>query len=253
MSTRLSPPEIVRLVNRYIGVREGYLGDFTYRSHADFYPEYCDLAIDPERFEGTTRSRFIAILESAEPGEQAAIVRGVLKRFPVGASNAPETRTQALANELGLLADRLDGAGVVQNPTPRHSSTVVRRALADAEALLASTGATSGVDRLHTALHGHLIAVAASADIALPKDASLAAVYAILLDKHDRLIPSGPRADDIRRVQRAIAAIIGALEPVRNRASVAHPNESLLAPPEATLVINASRTVLAYLDTKVLE
>jgi hypothetical protein len=39
--------EIMRIVNRYIGVSGGYLGDFSYRTHADFYPEYCDLGINP--------------------------------------------------------------------------------------------------------------------------------------------------------------------------------------------------------------
>lgn len=31
--------EIVRLVNKYIGVStDGYLGDFSYRTHKEFYP-----------------------------------------------------------------------------------------------------------------------------------------------------------------------------------------------------------------------
>jgi hypothetical protein len=43
----LTRQEIARLVNRYIGVSGGYLGDFSYRTHAEFYPEYCDLDINP--------------------------------------------------------------------------------------------------------------------------------------------------------------------------------------------------------------
>lgn len=38
----LTDPEIVRIVNRYIGVEGGYLGlpeRFTVRTHADFYAE----------------------------------------------------------------------------------------------------------------------------------------------------------------------------------------------------------------------
>ena len=48
--------EIKRLVNQYIGVAGGYLGDFSYRSHADFYSEYCELDIDPNEYHGTTRA-----------------------------------------------------------------------------------------------------------------------------------------------------------------------------------------------------
>lgn len=252
MSRGLTGPEITRVVNRYIGVKDGYLGDLTYRSHADFYPEYCDLEEDPGKLTGTTRERFIEILSRAEPRNQAAILRGILARFPVNATNAPESRTTSLAAELAATADRIEESATVASPNPRTSSAVVARAIADAEALLATTGATSGVDRVHTALHGHLLAVAAASKIDVPQDSSPAATYRILLDSHPKLVPSGPRADDIRKIHRAIAAIIGALEPVRNRASVAHPNEELLAPAEAVLVVNAARTVLTYIDTKIL-
>ena len=43
----LTRQEVLKVVNRYIGVDGGYLGDFSYRTHADFYPEYCDLDTDP--------------------------------------------------------------------------------------------------------------------------------------------------------------------------------------------------------------
>jgi hypothetical protein len=42
----LSRPEIMLLVNEYIGGEKGYLGDFSYNSHREFYPHYCSLDID---------------------------------------------------------------------------------------------------------------------------------------------------------------------------------------------------------------
>ena len=47
MGSALSKREIMIVVNRYIGVEGGYLGDFSYRTHAEFYPLYCELDIDP--------------------------------------------------------------------------------------------------------------------------------------------------------------------------------------------------------------
>ena len=38
--------EIIRLVNGYIGVYSGYFGDFSYRTHSEFYPEYCEVDVD---------------------------------------------------------------------------------------------------------------------------------------------------------------------------------------------------------------
>ncbi len=44
-----------------------------------------------------------------------------------------------------------------------------------------------------------------------------------------------------------------AFNPIRNHGSVAHPNKDLLKKDEAMLVINVARTILHYLDAKVVE
>jgi hypothetical protein len=49
-----------------------------------------------------------------------------------------------------------------------------------------------------------------------------------------------------------MGSIMDVLNPIRNNASMAHPND-LLDPPEAMLVINAARTILHYIDTKLAE
>lgn len=68
--------------------------------------------------------------------------------------------------------------------------------------------------------------------------------------QHPRLQDLGPRAQDVRKVLNAFANVLDAMLPVRNQASVAHPNAELLDEPEAHLVINAGRTLLHYLDAK---
>jgi hypothetical protein len=68
--------------------------------------------------------------------------------------------------------------------------------------------------------------------------------------EHSALQDLGPRSDDITKILNAAASILDALNPVRNNASVAHPNKDLLGRDEAQLVVNAGRTVLAYLDAK---
>lgn len=244
----LSRQEIMRLVNRYIGVEGGYLSDFNYATHRDFYPEYCDLDINPYDFEGTTRERFISILSSLEPTDQAKVVRGVLERFPV--DSGPDSRTEQLADRYRLIAQRLEDTGQVQGHATRITSDVVARAIVDAENLIRSSGATSGVDRIHTALHGYLKAVCADAGIDYPKDAAMTALFKLLRRSHTKLQVLGAEEQDIQRVLNAFATIFDALNPVRNEASVAHPNENLLDEPEAMLIVNAGRTLLNYLDAK---
>jgi hypothetical protein len=127
---------------------------------------------------------------------------------------------------------------------------VVVRALADADELIRTNGATSAVDRVHTALHGHLLALCESAGIEVDRQTTMARALRLLRRNHPALAATGPRAQDISRVLDAMGTVLDALQPLRNNASVAHPNQALLDDPEAHLAINAARTVFAYLDAK---
>lgn len=246
----LTNQEIMIIVNRYIGVSGGYLGDFSYRTHREFYPEYCDLDIDPDKYPGTTRERFIDILRSSPADVQAKIVRGVPERFPLDAENAPSTRTKELYNGLLSIVRRLEGTSPIASPEPRISSAVVERAIGDVEALIQTSDAVSGVDRIHTALHGYSRAVLDKENVAYERDASMTRLFRLLRQHHSALRNLGARSRDIERVLQSSASIMDALNPIRNRASVAHPNEDLLEKDEAMLVINVARTLLHYLDAK---
>ena len=139
---------------------------------------------------------------------------------------------------------------LIPSPSLRYSTEIVERALTDAEHLIQSQGATSGVDRVHTALHGYLYAVAAASGIEIPENASLTQIFKILRKNHPALSVEGPRAGDVVHILRALASILDALNPIRNHATIVHPNEALLEEAEARLVINATRTLLYYLDAK---
>jgi hypothetical protein len=244
----LTNREIAIIVNRYVGVEGGYLGDFSYRTHAEFYTEYCDLDVDPYEYEGTTRERFIAILSSQPPRNQAKIVRGVIERF--GGDDATTPARQQLRADLETWARRLEGAPVVGVETPIHTRAVVVRALDDAEDLMRAGGPTSAVDRIHTALHGHLLALCEAAGVTLPSDPTSTQALKALRQSHPALQPTGPRADDLTKLLNSMASVLDTLNPIRNRASVAHPNAALLDEPEALLAINAGRTVFDYIDRK---
>jgi hypothetical protein len=246
--TGLSKDEIIWVVNSYIGVSNGYLGDFSYRTHALFYPEFCDVDVDPNHYEGTTRESFIAILQRSEPSTQARILRGVLRKYPVGSSPAcTEDRASAIED----LVRRLEaGCGVAGSP-PSVTSEVVTRAIDDVEALLRSTGASSGVDRMHTAFHGFLRVLCDRASIAYGPDAPVTTLYKVVREKHPGLRDMGPYGEGIDRILKSFASAVDALNTLRNRASVAHPNSTLLAREEAYLYVNAVRTLMAYIDTKV--
>lgn len=246
----LTNSEIMKIVNRYIGVSGGYLGDFSSRTHADFYPEYCGEDIDPYKYEGTTRERFIAILSGASPQVQAKIVRGVLERFPLDMQNFPDTRTELLHDELLEISKRLESSSPILSPDLRINSAIVERAIGDVETLIQSSDAVSGVDRIHTALYGYLRAACDVENITYARDDSMTKLFKLLRQHHPALQNLGTRSQDIERILQSSANIMDALNPIRNNASVAHPNNDLLNKEEAMLVINVTRSLLHYLDSK---
>jgi abortive infection Abi-like protein len=137
----------------------------------------------------------------------------------------------------------------VAAPSLATTSDVLERALGDVERSLREGQPAHGVDRIHTALHVYLGEVARSAGLQLADDASTTDIFR-LLRQHPSLLPTGPRAGDLTRVIQSMASVVDALNPIRNRASLAHPTDALLDPPEAMLVVNAVRTLLHFLESK---
>lgn len=243
----LTPTEIDWVARDYIGVSQGYLGDFSYRTHREFYR---DIGVDvqPDDYPGTTRARFERILAEASLANQRAILQAVMTKYPPGTS---ELRTAQAADKLKSLITRVAGTSAVAAPTPQSSTVVVERALADAEYLLGKTGATSAVDRMHTALHGYLLKVCADAGLPTKREDTLVSLLRLLRERHPKFASvGGARSDDITRILKSLGNILDVLNPIRNNASVAHPNEELLEAPEAMLAINTTRSVLHYVDAR---
>lgn len=249
----LTNKELMRVVNGYIGVSGGYLGDFSYRTHAEFYPMYCDLDIDPYQYEGTTRERFIQILKSSDAPTQAKILRGVLERFPLSYFSEDvveekrniRTEIEGIIGRLGAILIPLVG-----NPNLTIMCEVVERAIKDAQTLTQESGATSGVDRIHTALHGYLKAICRRDRIAIDDNASITQIFKELRTSHPKFTVHSGSQNHVDRIFKAISNVLDALNPLRNHASVAHPNDELLEEAEAMFVINSARTILHYINAR---
>jgi hypothetical protein len=245
---RLTSSEIHWVAVSYIGVANGYLGDFSYRTHREFYPAFCDLKIDPEAYPGpTTRERFIQILTNSDSRTQAAILRGVALKYPVESEAQRNHKNyQHLLNLIRKCSSEL----AVDQYSLRVSSEVVQRALADAAMLIEHHGPGSAVDRVHTALHGYLKAACSNAGVAWQDGATITHLFKALRQSHPAFAASGPHAETTTKIHNSLSSLIDALNPARNHGSLAHANQHLLDREEATLVVNAARTILQYLDAK---
>jgi hypothetical protein len=147
------------------------------------------------------------------------------------------------------LDEDAEPAGVVA-PAPVTTSQTLERALGEVERSLAEGQPATGVDRVHTAFHAYLQELASSIGHD-QRDAGIVELFRTLRQSHPALQATGPGAADITRILNAMATVVDALNPVRNRASLAHPAEGLLADAEAMLVINTVRTLLHYFEKRV--
>lgn len=216
--------------------------------------EVADLAVDTNAFDGTTRECFQATLAEADPRDQAAALREILEIYPppdAPVPDRPRFRTESLHREIRAWISRLEtGEAIVRVDLP-SASAIVRRALADADSLIRTTGPQSAVDRVHTAMHGYLHNLCAEANISVSAQRpTMGQLFKALRAEHPALADLGMRADDVARMLGSMASILDALNPVRNSASVAHPNEQLICEAEAVLVVNSVRTMLAYLEKR---
>ena len=146
--------------------------------------------------------------------------------------------------------DTTEGPEPVASPVLEITSDIVERALRDAERLLATEGATSCVDRVHTAFHGYLRALATRTGLTVSANSSVTELFKTIRERHPSFQQTRPQQADINKVMRSLANVVDTLNPIRNQASVAHPNEALLEEPEAMLVINSVKSLLHYLNAR---
>jgi hypothetical protein len=174
-------------------------------------------------------------------------------RSTVGYSAIAETLA-LLGHPIRFIAVEMsleETVGVVQTPVLITTSDVVEAALRDAETLIGTRGAASGLDRVHTAFHGYLESVCRANGIPFKEDAGITALFALLRDRLPALHLADVDAQRmIDQVLRGMARIVDALDPIRNQKSLAHPNPTLLEDPEAMLAINCIRTMLHYLNAR---
>lgn len=158
---------------------------------------------------------------------------------------------QEVGNAIRFIAvDMLDEENdAVATPSLEITSAVIERTLLDFETLTNAHGAVSGIDHLHTALHGYLIAVCREANIAADENADITTLFNLIRQQHPKLQINSPGAEP-QKILRGLAQIIDAMNPFRNHGSMAHPNEKLLGEPEAMLAVNAVRSLLHYLNMR---
>ena len=112
------------------------------------------------------------------------------------------------------------GKGVA-GPAPVYTSEFVKRTLAEVEDAIKTKRETSGVDRVHSALHGYLRLVCDRESIKYIQGDRIVDLFK-LLAKHAALKDLGPRPQDTATITKSFCAVMTVMDPLRNKASYAH-------------------------------
>jgi hypothetical protein len=177
---------------------------------------------------------------------------GVWRQRIVEGCPAIASALDRVGSPVRFIAVGLDLDGDVANvssPTLTMTSSVVEQALREAETLIGAHGAASALDRVHTAFHGHLRFECEREGIE-NKDDGITTLLSRLREKHPKLkIANLNDKANIDKIFRGLSKIVDALDSIRDHNTLAHPNP-LLNDAEAMLVINAVRSMLRYLDSR---
>jgi hypothetical protein len=157
---------------------------------------------------------------------------------------------QEISEKIESLIRQLENLSGVSSEKLIITNETVERAISDTKVLLERNGATSGVDRIHTALHGYLKEVCKQGGIDLADNDNLTQVFKKLKTSHPKLNSGEYKQNDINQIISSFSNTLDKLNPIRNKASLSHPNEELLGEDEAMLVIDSAHTVLNYLNRK---
>jgi hypothetical protein len=251
----------VNNVVSYIGVHGGYLGDFSYASHADFYPSYCGLDIDPNDYTGTTRERFIQILLGADSREQSKILLGIIEKYPLQyfedqleegiISKNEYSNKERLHEKITQWIPQLRGE-VIEQHELMQDFEFVKEVLSQAETLIANHSYSSAVDRAHTAIHGYLKALCDEQNITFSEqNVKIQDMWGKLKTDHPKFnIDVRDHQRPINQTVNAIGKFLENMNDIRNRHGFSHPNEDIIEENEARFIINLSRVLLFYIDSK---
>lgn len=130
------------------------------------------------------------------------------------------------------------------------SSTIItKEILQDVKVLIEHRGASSAVDRIHTALHSYLKSVCDIKEIPYNKSGSITELFKLVNNHIIGLTIDSKNKERLDRILKTLSSLVDSLNYLRNHASFAHANEQL-DEDEAVMVIDAALAILKYLNSK---
>lgn len=125
----------------------------------------------------------------------------------------------------------------------------LRLSIGDASTLIAQGRYSSSVDRVHTALHGYLRIRLEELDIKYEESDMMPKLFNLLYKKWEE-VGNGDINDMMLKALRSASATIDSLNDIRNRYSLAHPNDEIVSEAEAKLILGLMESICNYIEKR---
>lgn len=126
---------------------------------------------------------------------------------------------------------------------------VIGKAISDAELLMRQGKYDSAFDRVHTAFHGYLRKILDNKQVTYDESETLSQLYTKLHKEISSTMGSSEIAELMKKSLRSASGMISAINEMRNRHSLSHPNDNLLQNREAELTIKLVKDLSDYINS----
>lgn len=127
----------------------------------------------------------------------------------------------------------------------------LRNAINDAQLLMAQGKYSSSIDRVHTAIHGYLRIRLDELSIEYSDEYSIPKLFNLLYKQWEE-IDNNQINDMMLKSLRSASSILDTLNTIRNKYSLAHPNEELIREEEAKFILGLVENIMNYIEVRVI-
>lgn len=128
----------------------------------------------------------------------------------------------------------------------------LKRAIGDATILMSQGRYGSSIDRIHTALHGYLRVQLDHLEVSYEESDMMPKLFNLLYKKWETI--GNSEVDDMMlKSLRSASSILTVLNDIRNRYSLAHPNDEIIEESEAKLVLGLTECICSYMEKRNIE
>jgi hypothetical protein len=125
----------------------------------------------------------------------------------------------------------------------------LRQEVGDAATLISQGKYSSSIDRIHTALHGYLRISSDEFGLKYEESDMMPKLFNLLYKRWEE-VGNGEINEMMLKALRSASATIEALNDIRNRYSLAHPNREIVSEDEAKFVLGLAESIVKYIEKR---